>query len=221
MRRQCPMSEACGLVGCPVWGSGNPHANIMVVGEAPGKNEDMKGVPFIGKSGMELDKYLYWWAGIDRKVCYITNTVKCYTGVGDPDPTPDQVAICTSTWLEAEVERIAPRYIITAGRIATQWFLGGDVQMERVHGFGYRWKGSVVIPVFHPAYGLHATPKMRHIQADFKAVGEIIRGVQGVKELDGTKEEYGLWQMDGSKGNGMAITRGMGEGCIAGPMVNE
>lgn len=192
MRRECGMSEACGLVGCPVWGCGNSGANIAVVGEAPGKNEDRKGMPFVGKAGFELDQYLYRWAGIRRQVCYVTNTVKCWPGKGDPDPTPDQVRICTAEYLEDELERVNPRFVVAAGAIATRWFLGEDVQMERVHGLGFRWRDRVVIPVYHPALGLHATPKMRHIQADFTAVGEIVRGARGLHVVTEMETEYGI-----------------------------
>jgi len=152
----------------------------MLIGEAPGKQEDRWGKPFVGKSGKELDNYLDRFAHISRKACYVTNVVLCRPDAKDRDPRPEEIRVCTTNYLIPDLVEIAPKYIICAGVHAAGFVLGETVKMEMVHGIGYRWEGfginSTVIPVYHPSYGLHLTRKMRFIQEDFEMVGEIVRG---------------------------------------------
>jgi len=152
---------------------------IMLVGEAPGKTEDGKGIPFCGKSGSELDHlYLARCAELSRSAVYVTNLVKCRTNDKDRDPTEEEIMACSHILAE-EIADISPLYIGAVGRLATQWFLG-NVTMERVHGFGYEWQSRLVMPLYHPAYGLHNTVMMRHIMGDFDKFGRMVRGDRSV-----------------------------------------
>jgi uracil-DNA glycosylase family 4 len=184
--RSCPHVDACGLCGSPVWGTGSLSSQIMIIGEAPGKWEDKYGKPFVGKSGKELDCYLSRFAHISREACYVTNVVKCRPDAKDRDPKPGEIATCTEAYLAEELIKVEPRFIIAAGSVAAAFILGEPVKMEMVHGIGYQWSGffidAIVIPVYHPSYGLHSTRKMRFIQEDFTMAGEIIRGRGDVRE---------------------------------------
>jgi len=181
----------CGLQQRIIWGIGPVPARIMLIGEAPGENEARAGKPFVGKSGKELD-YILARAGIQREDIYVTNIVKCRPDK-NRDPSDVEIAGC-SEWLREELRRVQPRFIVTVGRIATQYFLEGST-MEQTHGLPFLMpEGDVIIPVYHPAYGLHSPEKMLLVQADFEAVGEIVAGkrplISPVDEWAG-KEDYG------------------------------
>lgn len=172
-------------VGCPmtrinrVDGQGPVPCDIMLIGEAPGKMEDKKGKPFCGKSGSELDRlYLAQCARIDRKNVYVTNLVKCRTNDKDRDPTVAEVMACQSI---LEIRRVKPRFIGLIGRLATQYTLSMEMRMDKVHGFGYKFICGhnpcvLVMPLYHPAFGLHNTTMMRHIMEDFERFGKMVRG---------------------------------------------
>jgi DNA polymerase len=158
----------------------------MLIGEAPGKMEDAKGVPFIGKSGSELDHlYLGKCAELSRTSVYVTNLVKCRTNDKDRDPTEAEIGACSHI-LREEILQVNPRYIGLVGKLATQFFIP-DARMEKVHGFGYelpivfdngKWNAKLfmVMPLYHPSYGLHNTTMMRHIMGDFERFGRMVRG---------------------------------------------
>jgi len=151
----------------------------MLIGEAPGKHEDKNGKPFVGKSGLELDSvYLRACAGIERWVVYVSNIVKCRTNDKDRDPTRAEIDACSHILL-MELEMVKPKFIGLIGGLSTQWMLG-DVKMEKVHGFGYQDGDRLVMPLYHPAYGLHNTSMMRHIMKDFERFGRMIRGDETV-----------------------------------------
>lgn len=188
------MMRVCGEhdeLGCPmtrinrVNGEGPVPCSIMLIGEAPGQTEDKKGKPFCGKSGSELTHlYLGKCARIDRKNVYVTNLVKCRTNEKDRDPTQAEIAACSNLLADEVVTTVLPRFIGTIGRFATRWFLGDDIQMEKVHGFGYHYDVSLfeclVMPLYHPAFGLHNTAMIRHIMKDFERFGRLVRGDESV-----------------------------------------
>lgn len=185
-RMDCPMTRIN-----RVNGQGPIPCSIMLIGEAPGKNEDAKGQPLIGKSGSELDHlYLGECARLDRANVYVTNLVKCLTNDKDRDPSPAEIQACTSI-LADELYNVMPRYVGTVGRLSTQWLIG-DVKMEKAHGFGYKVAWGLldltVMPLYHPAYGLHNTPMMRHIMADFTAFGRMVRGDENVMWKEGRRK---------------------------------
>ncbi len=185
MMRPCPDHDR---LGCPmtrinrVDGEGKVPCSIMLIGEAPGQSEDAKGKPFCGKSGSELTYlYLAKCAGIDRRNVFITNLVRCRTNDRDRDPNQGEIEAC-SQLLRDELREVNPKFVGTVGRLSTLWMfainsIGGEqVKMEKVHGFGYHVFEWLVMPLYHPAYGLHNTTMIRHIMEDFRRFGRMVWG---------------------------------------------
>lgn len=168
----CPdlAQEATNLV----MGVGSPDAQIMFIGEAPGKNEDLQGEPFVGAAGKFLDEML-GLAGMERKDVYITNIVK-YRPPNNRDPLPDEKK---AFWpfLIREIQVIGPKIIATLGRHSMEYFLP-DMRISTVHGQPKRIKlgeGKVVIlPLFHPAAALYNGSMRETLIDDFQAVPKII-----------------------------------------------
>jgi len=148
---------------------------LFLVGEAPGFDEDLTGRPFVGKSGSELDMYLARFARVPRPRCYITNAVKCRPP-DNRDPKSDELATCTSAWLEEELATIPRELVVAVGRVAACWLLDAPVSLERIHGIPQPSRWGVVMPIYHPAYGIHSPRRMRDIIGDFRAIGELVRG---------------------------------------------
>ncbi len=180
-------------LGCPmtrinrVDGQGSVPCSIMLIGEAPGKTEDRKGIPFCGKSGSELTHlYLAKCARIDRANVYVTNLVRCRTNDKDRDPTATEIEACSQI-LTYEISIVKPRFIGVIGSVAMRFMLKVGNIMERVHGFGYLIltpnaddRLMKLMPLYHPAFGLHNTAMMRHIMEDFERFGKLVRGDESV-----------------------------------------
>jgi len=132
-----------------VFGMGNPDADLMFVGEAPGAEEDKQGLPFVGRSGQLLDKVILEEMGLTREHVYIANTVKCRPP-GNRDPEPDEIAAC-NPWLERQLELIKPKVIVTLGNFATKLLLDTKDGITKLRGNSYPFRGAVLIPTFHPA----------------------------------------------------------------------
>ena len=151
---------ALGCVACPlasgrtkvVFSAGNPVAALMLVGEAPGREEDLVGEPFVGRSGQLLDRLLAEELGLDRTGCYIANVVKCRPP-GNRDPDPLEVATCRH-FLESQVELVAPRVIVSLGNFASRTLLGVTEGVTSLRGRAYTYGSRVLVPTFHPAYAL-------------------------------------------------------------------
>jgi DNA polymerase len=151
---------ALGCVACPlasgrtkvVFSAGNPGAGLMLVGEAPGRDEDLAGVPFVGRSGQLLDRLLAEELGLDRTGCYIANVVKCRPP-GNRDPFPLEVETCRH-FLESQVELVAPRVIVSLGNFASRTLLGVTEGVTSLRGRAYPYRDRVLVPTFHPAYAL-------------------------------------------------------------------
>ncbi len=185
--RPCKEHDA---LGCPmtrinrVDGDGPVPCPIMLIGEGPGKAEDKQGKPFVGKSGSELT-YLYLGkcADISRQNVYITNLMKCRTNEKNRDPTVAEIKACMDILLN-EIADVNPRFVGAIGRISTQVMMGIESRMEKIHGFSYqkyiRVGGTVrefmLMPLYHPAYGLHNTAMIRHIMGDWTRFGRLVRG---------------------------------------------
>ncbi len=185
-------------VSKPVWGTGSDSPLCMLIGEAPGADEESYGVPFVGKSGQELTMYLTRFSHITRDRCWVTNLIKCRPPK-NRDPHKEEIDYCIRHYLWEEIEHTMPSIIGTVGRIATQHFLG-NVTMEKVHGipqpgnYGCTVGDFVVVPLYHPAYGLHSPRQMKDVIEDFTALGRVIRGQlkprqEGEMELDYKLEE--------------------------------
>ncbi len=157
-----------------VMGDGNPDADIVFIGEAPGKNEDIQGRPFVGASGKFLSEML---ALIDlkREDIYITNIVK-YRPPENRDPTPDEKAAFLP-FLEAQLEVIQPKVVVTLGRHSMNCFLPGLI-IGQVHGQPQRYKGRVYLPLFHPAAALYNGSMRQTLIDDFVKIPLIIQEIQ-------------------------------------------
>lgn len=151
----------------PVLGEGNPHAEIMFIGEAPGQKEDEMGRPFVGPAGKFLDELLES-VGLKREDVYISNVVK-YRPPGNRDPTPEEKEQCMP-WLKMEIALIKPTIIVPLGRHALGHFFP-SASISQVHGKPLPIKGGMTIfPIFHPAAALHNQSLRGALYEDFKAL---------------------------------------------------
>jgi DNA polymerase len=155
-----------------VFGSGNPNADLMFIGEGPGAEEDRQGLPFVGPAGALLTKMI---EGIDRSRddVYIANIVKCRPP-GNRDPMPDEVAACRG-YLERQVELVAPRVIVALGRVAAQTLLGNDLPLGRMRGSWYRFAGVDLRVTYHPAALLRNVALKRPTWDDMQVVRDRLR----------------------------------------------
>jgi DNA polymerase len=144
--RECPLCEMRTNV---VFGDGNDNAKIVFIGEAPGANEDLQGLPFVGRSGKLLDE-MCESVGLSRKTnVYIANTVKCRPPE-NRDPSPDERRAC-SHWLKNQLEILRPKIIVCVGRIAAQEVIGPDFSISRQHGQFFTHGKMLLCAVYHPA----------------------------------------------------------------------
>ena len=155
-----------------VFGDGNPHADLMFIGEGPGEDEDKLGKPFVGKSGELLTQMIEKGLGIERLSVYICNIVK-----GRPPnnrtPLPNEVASCKS-FLDGQIDAVKPKAIVALGKPATSLLLGREVPITRVRGTWQEYRGIPVMPTFHPAFILrqYTEDNRRLVWADLKAALE-------------------------------------------------
>ncbi|RIK47305.1 MAG: uracil-DNA glycosylase [Chloroflexi bacterium] len=181
--RVCTRCELCRGRTLAVPGHGNPHAEIMFIGEAPGWNEDREGLPFVGAAGKFLNEML---AAIDltRDDVYVTNVVKCRPP-GNRDPLPDEIAACRS-YLEEQIEAINPPVIVTLGRYSmAKWF--PNERISRIHGQPRDFGKHVVVPMYHPAAALHQASLKETIQADMLKLPRIVAEVREKRTADETQ----------------------------------
>lgn len=176
-------AEAMGCTKCRlaggrtqvVWMDGNPDSNLMFIGEGPGYHEDKQGLPFVGSAGQLLDKVMAS-VGLDRSQCTIINVVKCRPP-GNRDPLPDEIESCRP-YLEAQIQFIRPRVVVTLGNFATRFILEKPVSISKVRGQRFKAFGATVIPTFHPAAVLHgggmASKAMESLKADFQLIRETL-----------------------------------------------
>ena len=154
-----------------VYGVGDPNADLMFIGEAPGFHEDKQGEPFVGAAGQLLNQLL-GEIDVPRDDVYINNTVNCRPP-GNRDPLPDELEAC-KPWLDERVALIDPAVVVTLGNWATRYILGKQVSISRVRGQRFPWSGRTVIPTFHPAAVLHgggqASNQMTALRADFQEI---------------------------------------------------
>ena len=148
---RCPLSAGRTQV---VFGVGDPDADLMFVGEAPGRDEDLQGEPFVGRSGKLLDRLMGEELGIDRSRCYIANVVKCRPP-DNRDPRPDEIAACRP-YLGTQIRLIRPLVVITLGNFATKLLLDTDHGITKVRGTSYPYGEAWLVPTFHPAAALRA-----------------------------------------------------------------
>jgi DNA polymerase len=152
-----------------VFGDGNPDADLMFVGEGPGEQEDLRGLPFVGRAGELLTQMIEKGLGIPRSEVYICNVVKCRPP-GNRTPLADEVSTC-SPFLDGQIAAVKPRVIVTLGKPAASLLLGRDVAITRVRGTWQEYKGIPLMPTLHPAYILrqYTAENRRLVWEDLKA----------------------------------------------------
>ena len=166
--RRCPLCDGRTQT---VFGVGNPHARVMFIGEAPGKNEDLQGEPFVGAAGHYLNELL-GCAGLRREDVFIANVLKCRPP-GNRDPRPEEIQTCTP-YLREQTRTIAPEVLVTLGKFSTQFVLKTQVGITRLHGRVQRAGKFLVFPIFHPAAALYDGAKREALENDFVTLGQLL-----------------------------------------------
>ena len=156
-----------------VYGVGNPRAELMFIGEAPGHDEDIQGIPFVGRAGQLLTKII---EAIDlaREDVYIANVIKCRPPE-NRNPEPDEVGSC-EPFLFRQVQVIKPRVIVALGTFAAQTLLRTNDPISRLRGKVFQYGDARLIPTFHPAYLLRSPDRKREVWEDMKKVRALLRG---------------------------------------------
>jgi DNA polymerase len=157
-----------------VFGNGSPDAELVFIGEAPGKNEDLQGLPFVGAAGKFLNEMLEM-IGLKRADVYITNIVK-YRPPDNRDPYPEEKQAFMK-YLESQLEVIQPKLTVTLGRHSLNCFLP-DLQISQVHGQPKRYKNRVYLPLFHPAAALYNGAMRQTLIDDFALIPAIIQKIK-------------------------------------------
>ena len=171
----CTRCKLCKTRTNTVFGVGNDQADLMVVGEGPGADEDASGEPFVGRAGKLLDEML---KSIDRarsRNVFIANVVKCRPP-GNRDPEPEEVQACRS-YLDQQIAHVKPRLIVALGRVAAQRLLGSDEPLARLRGPLHRYgtAGTPVFVTYHPAYLLRSPKEKAKSWDDLKKVWQFLQ----------------------------------------------
>ena len=176
----CRLSETRTNV---VFGVGDPDARLMLVGEAPGKNEDLQGEPFVGAAGQLLDELLAG-IGVARSEAYIANVIKCRPP-GNRDPRPDEIESCKG-YLREQIRMIHPVVVVTLGNFATKLLLGTETGITRLRGRRFDWwLGATLIPTFHPAAALRGRPEVKEqMREDFDLARAILDEPEPEKDFE-------------------------------------
>jgi DNA polymerase len=157
-----------------VFGVGNPQADLMFVGEAPGADEDIQGEPFVGRAGQLLTKIIEA-IGLRRSDVYIANVIKCRPP-GNRNPAPDEVATC-QPFLFEQIDIIRPKVIVALGTFAAHALLGTDAPISRIRGRVQPFRGGIkLVPTFHPAFLLRSPERKRDVWEDMKHVRALLAG---------------------------------------------
>jgi uracil-DNA glycosylase len=156
-----------------VFGVGNPNADLMFVGEAPGADEDIQGEPFVGRAGQLLTKIIEA-IGLRREDVYIANVIKCRPPQ-NRNPEPDEVEQC-EPFLFRQIDVIKPKVIVALGKFAAQCLLKTTDPITRIRGREYRYRDAILMPTYHPAYLLRNPSSKREVWEDMKRVRELLGG---------------------------------------------
>jgi uracil-DNA glycosylase len=156
-----------------VFGVGNPNADLMFVGEAPGADEDIQGEPFVGRAGQLLTKIIEA-INLRREDVYIANVIKCRPPQ-NRNPEPDEVEQC-EPFLFRQIDVIKPKVIVALGKFAAQSLLKTTEPITRIRGREYRYRDAILMPTYHPAYLLRNPSSKREVWEDMKRVRELLGG---------------------------------------------
>jgi DNA polymerase len=164
---ECTRCKLAGGRTTLVFGTGNPQAELMFVGEGPGADEDQQGEPFVGKAGQLLTKMIEAM-GFRRDEVYIANVVKCRPP-GNRDPEPDEIDAC-EPFLKAQIAAVGPRIVVALGRFAVQTLLRDPTPISKQRGRWRAYEGVKLMPTFHPAYLLRNPPEKKRAWEDLQLV---------------------------------------------------
>ena len=158
-----------------VFGVGNPNADLMFVGEAPGADEDMQGEPFVGRAGQLLTKIIEA-IGLKRGDVYIANVIKCRPPQ-NRNPEPDEVDQC-EPFLFRQIDIVKPKVVVALGKFAAQSLLKTTDPITRIRGREYSYRDAILMPTYHPAYLLRNPSAKRDVWEDMKRVRALLAGDQ-------------------------------------------
>lgn len=173
---QCRKCSLCESRTQTVFGSGNRQTEWMIIGEAPGQQEDLQGQPFVGNAGALLTEMLRA-IGLGREEVYIANILKCRPP-GNRDPKPEETASCRD-YLNRQLALIRPKIILAVGRIAAQTLLATDEPLARLRGKIHTLNGIPLVVVYHPAYLLRNLPDKKKAWADLQFALQTYRDIKG------------------------------------------
>jgi DNA polymerase len=180
----CPL-QAGRLQAVP--GDGDPHSEILFIGEGPGQKEDELGSPFVGAAGKFLDELLAA-IKLTRKDVFVTNVVKCRPP-DNRDPEPEEISTCTDLYLWKQIEAIKPKLIATLGRHSMAIFLPPDLKISQIHGQPKRVKGYVVLPLYHPAAALYNGGMRQTLIYDFKKIPLVLKKISTAGNIETIKTQ--------------------------------
>ncbi len=166
--RRCPLCEGRTQI---VFGDGNPASQVLIVGEAPGKNEDLEGKPFVGAAGKYLNELLAI-AGLAREDVFIANVLKCRPPQ-NRNPLPEEIEAC-APYLRQQTRIIDPKVIVTLGNFSTKFILKTEKGITRLRGQVFQTGRFKVFPVFHPAAALYDVKKRETLEHDFEVLGTLL-----------------------------------------------
>jgi len=184
--------EVAGCTRCPlaggrthtVFGVGNPNADVVFVGEGPGRDEDLKGEPFVGRAGQLLTDIIERGMGVPRASVYICNTVKCRPPE-NRNPFPTELAAC-EPYLVQQLAAIRPKVIVALGKFAAQSLCRTETPISRLRGRWQEYEGIPVMPTYHPAYLLRNPSSKREVWEDIQAVMAVLgMSVKGLRPRGG------------------------------------
>jgi DNA polymerase len=173
--------EASGCTRCAlavgrtqvVFGVGDPAADLMFIGEGPGVQEDLRGEPFVGRSGQLLDRLMLEELGSGRERFYVANVVNCRPP-GNRDPRPEEIAACRP-WLDAQLELIDPSVVVTLGNFATKLLLQTTEGIRKLRGRAYPFRRGMLVPTYHPAAVLRSGGEsMAQMRADLVRAKQLL-----------------------------------------------
>src|SRR5687768_12833685 len=156
-----------------VYGVGNPNADLMFVGEAPGADEDIQGEPFVGRAGQLLTKIIEA-IGLARNDVYIANVIKCRPP-GNRNPEPDEVEPCEA-FLFRQIDTIKPKVTVAGGKFAPQCLRRTSEPITKIRGREFKYRAALLMPTYHPAYLLRTPSAKRDVWEDMKRVRAILKG---------------------------------------------
>jgi DNA polymerase len=163
----CTRCRLAGTRSTVVFGTGNPHADLMFIGEAPGRDEDQQGKPFVGRAGQLLTDIIKAMK-LSRDDVYIANVIKCRPPE-NRNPEPDELDACRP-FIQRQVELIDPKVIVTLGRFGLQSLTEKAYSISSVRGQWLEYRGIKVMPTYHPAYLLRNPAAKKDVWADMKKV---------------------------------------------------